>query len=247
MNHRFHPLDRVGSTNAWIAQRAESLESGVVAYTLNQTAGRGRQGRVWSSTPGETLAFSLLLDSVPPEFHATWVPLLSGASVAMVVRDLGVRDVSVKWPNDVVVRGQKLAGVLVEVLPDGRMVVGIGINVSSTVDSLPDSSATSLLLQGLTVTDPLNEIIAPVVTALENAIDTGIGKNPVDAHNVWRDQVTPLLSTLGVDVSYENTQGASSVGRAHALADDGALVVSASDGQGHVAIHSGDVFHIERS
>lgn len=247
MTNRFHSVESVGSTNRWVAEHAAELDSGAVVYTLNQTAGRGRHGREWSSTPGETLAFSLLLDSMPPGFHRTWVPLVSGACVANAVRNLGADLAVVKWPNDVLINGEKLAGILVEVLADGRMVVGVGINVFSTVESLPDPRATSLQLQGVNVTDPLPQIVVPVVETIERVIVSGLGKNTVDAHKQWRDYVTPLLSTLGAQVSYETSQGGMSHGRARALSDDGALIISPDDGEGDVAIHSGDVFHIERS
>ena len=246
MTSRFQHLDTVASTNQWMSERAADLELGTVVYTLNQSAGRGRLGRTWSSTPGETLAFSVLLEAFPPEIRATWVPLIAGASVVEVVHHLGVTEVLAKWPNDVLVGGAKLAGVLVEVLPDGRMVLGVGINVFSTPESLPDSGATSLLLHGVTVGDVVEDLLSPVVTSLEAAIRRGL-ESPAHAHDVWRDYVTPFIGTLGRVVDYQLPDGTRSTGVACALGGDGALIVTPTDGGPEVYLHSGDIFHIGRS
>ena len=111
------------------------LEEGAVVATDHQTEGRGRLGRSWEDVPGRSLLFSLLLrPSVP---MALWpeLSLVAGESVARALRDIGV-DASLRHPNDVVVAGRKVVGVLPEASP-GRVVLGVGMNVNQTRDELP--------------------------------------------------------------------------------------------------------------
>lgn len=246
MTSRFRHLDTVASTNQWMSERAADLEPGSVVYTLNQSAGRGRLGRTWRSTPGETLGFSVLLEALSPGVHATWVPLIAGASVVEFVRQLGLAEAFAKWPNDVLVGGAKLAGVLVEVMPDARMVLGVGINVFGTPESLPDPGATSLALQGVSVSNVVEDLLSPLVTAVEANIKRGL-ESRGEAHDVWRDYVTPFMGTLGRAVDYQLPDGSRSTGVARALGDDGALTVTPTDGGPEISLHSGDIFHIGRS
>jgi BirA family transcriptional regulator, biotin operon repressor / biotin---[acetyl-CoA-carboxylase] ligase len=108
---------------------------GTVVATDHQTEGRGRLGRTWEDVPGRSLLFSLLLrPSVP---MALWpeLSLVAGEAVARALRDIGV-DASLRHPNDVVVAGRKVVGVLPEASP-GRVVLGVGVNVNQTPDELP--------------------------------------------------------------------------------------------------------------
>jgi BirA family biotin operon repressor/biotin-[acetyl-CoA-carboxylase] ligase len=126
---RLH-LRRVDSTN----ERARALAAagaphGTLVTAREQTAGRGRQGRAWSAPPGQALLCSLILRE-PPRL----LPLAAGAAVAATV---GAR-ARVKWPNDVLVDGRKVAGILVEArFQEGWAVVGMGINVAISLAELP--------------------------------------------------------------------------------------------------------------
>jgi BirA family transcriptional regulator, biotin operon repressor / biotin---[acetyl-CoA-carboxylase] ligase len=125
---RLH-LRETTSTN----DRARSLAvsgapHGALVTAGSQSSGRGRQGRVWAAPPGRALLLSLLLREWDP-----LLPLRAGLAVA----DLAGREAVVKWPNDVLLGGGKLAGVLVEARPSAWAVLGIGINVAVELDSLP--------------------------------------------------------------------------------------------------------------
>lgn len=104
-----------------------------------QTSGRGRRGRVWQSWPGASLTFSALWRFAPGSPVPAGLSLVAGLAVARALEDLGVEGVQLKWPNDVLVHGRKLAGILVELTPGrGRTpaaVVGIGINLSLPPDA----------------------------------------------------------------------------------------------------------------
>jgi BirA family biotin operon repressor/biotin-[acetyl-CoA-carboxylase] ligase len=112
---------------------------GTVVATDHQTEGRGRLGRVWEDVPGRALLFSLLLR--PPVPMPLWpeLSLVAGEAVAQALRDIGV-DASLRHPNDVVVAGRKVVGVLPEASP-GRVVLGVGVNVNQTADELPAEAA----------------------------------------------------------------------------------------------------------
>ena len=247
MTFSLQQLDSVGSTNEWVTAHHSTLPSNTLVYTLNQTQGKGRNGRVWASCPGDSVAFSLVVDRFPDGVLPTWVPLLAGVSVVKIVTDLGVTGASLKWPNDVLVEGRKLAGILVEVLPDSRMVVGVGVNIASTLDSLPHPTATSLALQGIELTNIEQELLAPIAYQLDSYLQLAHGNTAEYAHSEWKKAVAHHLSTLGQAVLWEAAHGVKKRGLAKDLADDGGLVIREVSGLEDWVIRSGDVFHLERS
>lgn len=125
---------------------------GTIVTADMQTAGKGRRGRSWESTAGTSLLFSLLLRPRLEPDTAPQITLLMAMAVTKAVRQLTGLDAYIKWPNDVVINGKKVCGILTEMqLKDGGIdfvVVGTGVNVNQT--SIPvelESSATSLLLE----------------------------------------------------------------------------------------------------
>lgn len=116
----------VTSTNDVARQRAvEGAGPGLVVVADRQTAGRGRQGRRWVDHPGGSLLTSLLVP-VPQE-HPTLLPLAVGVAVRYAIRRAGAA-AELKWPNDVLIRGRKCAGILIEDTGGGTAVAGIGVD-----------------------------------------------------------------------------------------------------------------------
>src|SRR5689334_7281700 len=114
-------VERCGSTNAVLLAEGKP---GVLLATNEQTAGRGRRGRRWYSMPGTDVTFSLSAEIARPE---PGLALVAGVAAAKALRALGVKQAALKWPNDVLVNGAKLGGILVETR--GRLAVfGFGIN-----------------------------------------------------------------------------------------------------------------------
>ena len=107
-----------GSTNADLLARAVAAPDapeGQVLVAEEQTAGRGRLGRSWTSVPGASLTFSVLLRPAPVQAgRRGWLPLMTGVAVASAVRAVAGLDAVLKWPNDVLVGDRKLAGILAE-------------------------------------------------------------------------------------------------------------------------------------
>jgi BirA family biotin operon repressor/biotin-[acetyl-CoA-carboxylase] ligase len=108
---------------------------GTTVVTDHQTRGRGRLGRVWEDIPGRSILMSVLLRPTVPMPLWPELSLVAGEAVAAALRQAGI-DASLRHPNDVVVAGRKLVGVLPEASP-GRVVLGIGVNVNHTADELP--------------------------------------------------------------------------------------------------------------
>ena len=117
------------------ALRDPSLREGAVAVTEHQTSGRGRAGRQWEDEAGEALLLSVLLRP-PDAAGAPQLSLVCALAVADAVEVVAAVEVEVKWPNDVLMGGEKLAGILLEG-HDGAVVCGIGVNVNQTEVSLP--------------------------------------------------------------------------------------------------------------
>jgi len=159
---RAHVLESTPSTQD--APETQAALPGTVVTAWRQTAGRGRFGRQWADTATAGVAATFVVEPQPAERLA-----LAGAVAAAeaVEAALGVR-VGIKWPNDIVVSGRKLAGVLIEIR-SGRALVGIGINcMQDRFDGELESRATSLAMLGARV--ERLEVLASLVAALDRAL-----------------------------------------------------------------------------
>jgi len=240
----FLELADVTSTNSYLTQHREELAPYAGVYSWNQTSGRGRAGREWVAIPGHTLAFSLRLASNHVEDAGPWVSLLAGHVLCSVVRSRGLHLAGVKWPNDILVSGAKLAGILVE-KHNEFYVVGIGINVLSSPTRLAGIATTSLANEGWTPDDVVQDIISPVFSELEALVQQPGPADRVRAQ--WRELVLTSLDTLGQEVEVSDAAGSVRRGFAVDLGEDGALVVDIPTEHTTMSIHAGDVFHIKRS
>ena len=225
-------LARVGSTNDVVR---EAPRPGRVVVADVQTAGRGRSGRVWTTTPGTSLAVSVL--APVPASGAGWVPLFVGLAVhAAVAQVAGVRT-ALKWPNDVLVPDdghRKLAGILCEWTPAG-VVAGMGLNVGLERADLPLETATSLRALGSTV-----ERAAVLEAYLRHlgrvlAEDTGPYGASAEAYRA-------VCSTVGRDVEIHLPGGTRRGGRATGIDAEGRLTLSTDAGIAQVT--AGDVVHV---
>lgn len=160
-----------GSTNADLAAMARAGEpEGTALIAMEQTAGRGRLDRTWVSPPGASVSLSVLLQPKPDFQQWGWLSILAGMAVSSALRDHAPdpASVSLKWPNDVLIGGAKVCGILSERIerPDGACaVVGMGVNLELTREQLPVPTATSLFLEGFDV-DP-EVLIAGVLAQFE--------------------------------------------------------------------------------
>jgi BirA family biotin operon repressor/biotin-[acetyl-CoA-carboxylase] ligase len=241
-----------GSTNVDLLARAAGDAAGPEGQVLvaeEQTAGRGRLGRTWTSVPGASLTFSVLLrPATVPGARRGWLALLAGVAVASAVRSVtggGVAAV-LKWPNDVLVGDRKLAGILAEQSPDGSaVVIGTGINVAAPADALPVSPAglagTSLLAEGATV--EREALLLEVLRQLERWY-VAFRADPEPVRTGLLDAYRPLCVTLGQKVRVELPVGRFMTGVARGIDPDGRLLISDDPADPPMAISAGDVVHV---
>lgn len=236
---RIDVVEETGSTNADLISRAAAGEdiAGAVLLAEYQTSGRGRHGRSWSAPARSQISMSVGVDTtgVPPDSWG-WLPLLTGLAVAHTVRDLGI-DAGLKWPNDVLVNGGKLAGILAEVAAP-VIVVGLGLNVGLTDDELPDPNAVSLSMLGQDVdrTD--------LTVTLLQTLGNGLAR--------WRASDSTLASeyrkastTIGTRVRALLPGGSEIVGIATDIDDAGRLQID--DAGTTVTVSAGDITHLRRA
>ena len=228
------------STNADVRAAAETgAAEGLVVVAERQSGGRGRLDRHWESPERAGILLSLLLRPSVPAGRLPLIPLLTGLAVVEAVRAVAELPALVKWPNDVLVDGRKLAGILVERVSDGAVVVGVGLNVTTRPDELPVPTATSVQIAG-GVADReslVKEILRAFerrYTAFTEADGTADSLLPV-----YRE----VCETIGCEVVIHLPDGASMQGSAVGIDDDGMLVVRAADGAER-AWSAGDVVHV---
>lgn len=248
---RVEHVDSTGSTQDLVLARSGEPE-GLVVWTQDQRAGRGRHERAWVSPAGAGVAISLLVRPTMPQARWTWLPLLLGRAAARAVRERGVA-ASVKWPNDIVVEDgeglRKLGGVIAQV-HDGGVVLGVGLNVAMVAAQRPDDRATSLALEGAVDLD------APsLVTEVVREFDALLA-----ACEAGSDQPADYIAecvTIGSDVRVLMNDGTTVIGRAIGVDQDGALVIERSGGDAddtaapteegtgrRVHVTAGDVTHL---
>lgn len=141
MNFNISKYDLLESTNIKAKEIAENVEEGRVIVAKEQSAGKGRLGRSWTSTKDKGLWMSIILKPSIPLRDIPKIGLLVSAVVHKSLEDMGIKT-SIKWPNDIILEGKKICGILIEV--DGNMdrlnhvIVGIGLNISQDMEDFPE-------------------------------------------------------------------------------------------------------------
>jgi BirA family biotin operon repressor/biotin-[acetyl-CoA-carboxylase] ligase len=250
---RIDVVDETGSTNADLAASARAgAPNGTVLVADHQTAGRGRLGRAWTAPPGSGFALSVLLRPDVPLERWTWLPLLAGLAVSDALRQQTGLPADVKWPNDVMVLGRKLCGVLaerVETATGPAVVLGMGVNVHLGADELPVPTATSVDLaraelgvSGVPVAR--TPIVSSVLRCLER--DLRRWEEVADVPDVRADALAlayrERCATIGREVRISLSDGTSVDGLATDVDASGRLVLENADGSR--TFGAGDVVHL---
>ncbi len=230
--------DTIGSTSDRLKELARAgAPQWTVVLAERQTSGRGREGRAWQS-PSGGLYLSVLLR--PRDERVSLLPLAAGVAVAEAVAGLGVA-CELKWPNDVLASGRKLAGILAEASSGSAgvewLVLGIGVNVALDASRLPSdlrASVTSLRAEGARDADP-DAVAVAVLRQLAVWYDA-LREAPSRVAAAWRERAVPWW-----DAPVEVRSGASLLrGRLAAVDDEGALVIELPGG-GRRRLVSGEV------
>jgi BirA family biotin operon repressor/biotin-[acetyl-CoA-carboxylase] ligase len=230
---------QTGSTNADLLARAASGidVDGAILIAEHQTAGRGRQGRGWSATPRAQITVSVGVSVVDvPTTTWGWLPLASGVAVVDAVAPLlqvtGV-EAGLKWPNDVLAGGGKLAGILADVAKP-VVVIGVGLNVTQAPEEV--TRATSLLDLGVAAPDR-DQLVCSLLRELGERIVQWRSAAP----QLAADYRTRSL-TIGARVRAQLPGGKEVVGTARDIDDQGRLCLE-TDGE-TVVVSAGDVVHL---
>ena len=247
---RIEWMPTTGSTNSDLVARvtaspADWPEFSVIGADF-QTDGRGRAGRSWQAPTGSSLFVSVLLR--PPATSVSvfgWLPLLAGLAIRDALGEAGLGErVKVKWPNDVLVDGKKIAGVLSEyVAPVSAVVIGAGVNLLQTEDQLATDSATSLSLEGASGIAP-EEILAAYLSKLRSSYSALVASSfDVEASSL-RARVIAGCATVNSKVRAILPGDQEFTGTAIDIDATGRLVVRKdSDGTAE-SISAGDIVHL---
>lgn len=257
-------LAHTGSTNDDLVTLARNDNDPAPHFTVvvtdNQTAGRGRLGRTWMSTSGKSLAVSVLIRATElfrtPETLG-WLPLIAGLSMTRAVQ-LELQHLTapsdeefaseypvatLKWPNDVLINGFKVSGILTEVLSDQRaVVVGAGVNLTLDEHDLPTLTSTSLLLASGQRPDP-DRVLASYLAALRERVGRFIGKGGDAQSSGILEEAIEICRTLGASVRVDLPGDQALYGVAETLDPTGRLIVRDVTGAPH-AVAAGDVTHL---
>ena len=230
MNESVIYLPEVDSTNLWAKHNLDKFGPIGAVYTTHQTAGRGRLGRSWLDAPHKGLYYTAVIrtDLVQP---AT-LPLFASLAVCDALRERYRIDCQIKWPNDLLLNGKKIVGILCEVGPDGHsIVVGIGINLAQPQEyfdmaGLPHG--TSLALQGIAV-DPAADAAALAESMTNFGFDRALYGFEREGFSAIRDAYKARCVNLGRHVTFDGGEGT-----ALDVDEEGRLVVQGAEGSTHV-------------
>lgn len=211
-------FDRLGSTNTAAVALAEPDSEGLVAAADFQTAGRGQYGRVWQARPGSSLLMSVVLRPPPESCRPVVLTAFAAVAVGEAVRELAGVQARIKWPNDLLIRGKKVSGILIE-RHGPATILGLGLNLSQTAEEfaaagLPD--ATSLRVVSGRDTDP-RTALEVVVRHLDREYGRLLGGERVAVEADWKWRV----GLLGRQVAVELTDGTTVHGRLREMGFDG--------------------------
>lgn len=247
-------VERVGSTNATLVAAADDAAEGTVLVAEHQDAGRGRLDRVWTSPPRAGLTVSLLVRPDVPAARRAWLSLLTGVALAEAVSEVAGVRASLKWPNDLLAPdGAKLAGILAETAPyrhsdhygeSGQpgttVVVGVGLNVSTRADELPDTGTSLAIVSGGPV--DRGAVLLGYLRAFERRYLRWIEVLGDPVSSGLAQDYLAWSSTVGTTVTVTMPDGSARDGVAEAVDWDGRLVVRTAGGV--VELASGDVRHV---
>ncbi len=230
---KLHLFDTIDSTNQFAKTLAIKGEpEGTLVYAETQTAGRGRWGQTWESARGKGLWFSIILRPTVEMEAATLLTLLAATSIAIgIEKSLGI-EISIKWPNDLVVQNKKVGGILLETSHRkdqlAYVVMGIGLNICQTKEDFPPAlqkSAVSLeMISGLKI-DRMS-LLADLLEYLEQDYQRSQQEGYDFILNEWKDRNNILNKNVTFKISDQDIQG-----RVKGFHSNGELVLIRSDGR----------------
>lgn len=232
-------LPGADSTNDWLRQQLADQPSGVamMAITDFQLGGKGRRGRSWLSPPGRQMTFSIGISAEQGPLAWIGIALAAGVELAEVLRDAGW-PVRLKWPNDILLNGAKLAGILVELdaMAEGpsRVIIGVGLNEALLPDERAGLERPVAALQDAAIAYDREQLLIVMTTRLERLLrefpDAGLAR--------WLPRWASFDDLLGCRVDFQRGSEWLS-GDVIGIDAQGSLLLDTP--QGRVHCHSGEV------
>ncbi len=233
IGRKFIYFDEINSTNSYLKENKD-LPNGAVVVAERQTAGRGRKGRKWNSPKYKGLYFSILLKKDIEIKNLSIFSLLFPLAVKEAIQNRTSKKVYIKWPNDIYIENKKVSGILIETEIEGNsinnFIVGIGINVNTSLDELGELAeiGTSLFIEEGKEFNR-TEILADTLNLIEEKIENF---NPektaleINKNLLWKNQIVKILDN--------NIEG-----RLIGVNKEGALILDSYDGL--KTVYSGDL------
>ncbi|MBI3772004.1 MAG: bifunctional biotin--[acetyl-CoA-carboxylase] ligase/biotin operon repressor BirA [Gammaproteobacteria bacterium] len=229
----------ITSTNRYLMERAAMLRSGHACFAERQSAGRGRRGREWVSPFARNIYLSVYWQFALSPADLSALGLAMGVAVMRVLRQLGVKDVGLKWPNDVLCRGHKLAGILIEMSGESagpyHVVVGVGLNVD-----MPQTHHAAIDQPWIDLATILrhpvsrNRVAGKLLTEILAALDVYQRRGFAAFRNEWQQCDAFAGAPVMIMTAMEQIAG-----RARGVDEAGALLLETESGMQR--FHSGEV------
>lgn len=234
-------LKEIDSTNNYAKKlAAQGYPEGTLVIAERQTAGRGRRGRQWHSEPGQAIFMSLILRPALPIKELSRITLFIAVAVVDTLERFGIKS-GIKWPNDVLINGRKIAGILTEAVTDmdgiEYIVTGIGLNVNNRIADFPEEFrgiATTMREeagQSIPRVEVLQEFLWQLERGYRQMISGGFGE--------VLEKVRSLSLVIGRDIKIDSVNGITT-GRAIDIDNNGFLMVRDSEGNIH-NVMSGEI------
>jgi BirA family transcriptional regulator, biotin operon repressor / biotin---[acetyl-CoA-carboxylase] ligase len=254
LGRRIELFEQLSSTNLEATILGQSgVEHGTAVIADCQTAGRGRLARSWFSPGGGNVYCSLVLRANLPANRLpewlSWLPLTTALAAAESIESVISAPVSLKWPNDLLISGRKVGGILCENIQASAsgpfQVIGIGINVNMNPDDFPAElreSATSVWNETHTIVDR-NRLIAQFLLEMEQCIEELAGRGSQQLALAYRRR----CSTIGRKVQASLADGSELTGYAESISQDGSLRMTNQSGTHPntiVELHAADIVHL---
>lgn len=239
-----HIFESIGSTNIEAFQLATAgAPEGTIVLADSQNAGKGRMGRAWSSPSGKNVYISVILRPTIPPYLAPRLTIVTAVALSDTLKDAGVPEHRIKWPNDILVKDKKLSGILTEMKGDTDaiefIITGIGININATLDDYPPelhSTVTSLNIILNRITDR-NDFIALLLSNFEKNYNRFLQGEFSGILTTWKEQADIVNREIKVQQFNEIFSG-----RVIDLNEDGNLIVDT--GVEIRTVNSGDINYL---
>lgn len=242
LGRKIHYYDTVTSTNTIAHEQVvQGAEEGTLIIAECQTDGRGRLGRPWFSPKGKGIWMSLVLKPRIPLFFTPQLTLVTAVALCRSIKRMCAVDIGIKWPNDLLISGKKVSGILLESSAEDErlkyIVCGIGISANMQLDEFPDelqSIATSLAIEmGHEI--EREKLVATFLKEFEDLFELYYTQGFSPIRSLWE----ALSVSLGRPIHAYTAQGIIE-GIATALDESGALIIKQLDGQ-EVRIYAGEI------